>query len=117
MATGHSKEAYEVSTRSHFCWIKNLSKLVGSQISKYQHKKWICDRCLIHFNSLDKFEKHKILCEKINDCAIEMPCIGNNHEMFTNFKNKLKIPFIVYADTEALLKDPETPVFNIDCST
>ena len=28
----------------HFAWIKNLSRLVSSQLSKKQHKKHICDR-------------------------------------------------------------------------
>ncbi|XP_039313275.1 uncharacterized protein LOC120359529 [Solenopsis invicta] len=28
----------------HFTWIKNLSRLVSSQLSKKQHKKYICDR-------------------------------------------------------------------------
>lgn len=32
-------------------------------MSKYNHKKWICDRCLIHFNEHEKLEKHKIACE------------------------------------------------------
>lgn len=32
--------------RSHYCWIKNLSRLVSSQLSDHDHKKHICDRCL-----------------------------------------------------------------------
>ncbi|XP_036144933.1 uncharacterized protein LOC118646348 [Monomorium pharaonis] len=28
----------------HFVWIKNLSRLVSSQLSKKEHKKYICDR-------------------------------------------------------------------------
>jgi len=32
------------STIGHFTWIKNLSRLVSSQLSKKQHKKYICDR-------------------------------------------------------------------------
>jgi hypothetical protein len=30
----------------HFAWIKNLSRLVSSQLSKHDHKKYICDRCV-----------------------------------------------------------------------
>lgn len=111
----HSNEAHGVS--SHYCWIKNLSALVGSQMSKHKSKKLICDRCLNHFNSHEKLEKHKKSCENINECAIEMPLFGENYEFFKNYKNQLKIPFIVYADTEAILKTPETQVFNINCST
>ena len=28
----------------HFAWIKNLSRLVSSQINRYHHKKYFCDR-------------------------------------------------------------------------
>jgi hypothetical protein len=28
----------------HFAWIKNLSRLVGSLLSKKEHKKYFCDR-------------------------------------------------------------------------
>lgn len=117
MLTEAISEHGEETRDSHYCWIKNLSALVGSQMSKYEHKKWICDRCLIHFNSHKKLEEHKILCKSMNECAIGMPPVGKNYETFKNYKNELKIPFIIYADTEALLKEPETPVFNEKCSS
>jgi len=28
----------------HFAWIKNLSRLVNSQLSKHKNKKYFCDR-------------------------------------------------------------------------
>lgn len=112
-----SSFGHEVRTDSHYCWIKNLSALVGSQMSKHQHKKFICDRCLSYFNLQTKLDKHKVLCENINECAIEMPEEGKNFEIFTNYKNELKVPFIVYADTEAILKPPETEVYSSKCST
>ena len=36
----------------------------------------------------------------MNDCAIEMPCPRKNKGSFKNYKNEIKIPFIIYADTE-----------------
>jgi len=30
----------------HFAWIKNLFRLVSSQLCKKDHKKYICDRCV-----------------------------------------------------------------------
>lgn len=87
------KKALEESTHSHYCWIKNLSALMGSQISKYGM--WICGRCLIHFNSHEKLVKHKITSHTMNECAIEMPCTRTNYEVFSNHKNELKIPFII----------------------
>lgn len=37
--------------KSHYCWIKNLSRLVSSQLTKRDHKKHICDRCLNYFDN------------------------------------------------------------------
>lgn len=65
------KDSPKLTVDYHYCWIKNLSSLVGSQMSKHEHKKYICDRCLIYFNV--KLKEHKIVCENVNDCAIEMP--------------------------------------------
>lgn len=113
----HSNEEDNVSVRSHYCWIKNLSALVHAQTTKNNRKLSICDRCLNHFSSEEKLGKHRMICTIMNNCAIEMPVPGQNYEAFKNFKNVLKIPFIVYADAEALLKIPETPVYSVDCST
>ncbi|XP_031632653.1 uncharacterized protein LOC116346631 [Contarinia nasturtii] len=113
----YCKEPSEVNTHSHYCWIKNLNGLVRAQLTKHEHKISICDRCLNHFYSDKELEKHRKICMIMNESAIEMPHIGNKYETFKNYKNEIKIPFIVYADTEALLKQPETPVFNTDCST
>ncbi|XP_065217650.1 uncharacterized protein LOC135843631 [Planococcus citri] len=43
----------------HYCWIKNLSRLVSSQINSRQHEKYICNGCLVNFHSLEKLKKHE----------------------------------------------------------
>lgn len=108
--------AYDVSTDSHYCWIKNLSALVSAQINKREHKISICDRCLNQFTSDEKLKKHRTLCSSENKCAIEMPADADRYERFRRFKNQLKTPFIIYADTETLLKAPEARVFSENCS-
>lgn len=32
------------ASKGHFAWIKNLSRLVGSQVSRHKRRKYICDR-------------------------------------------------------------------------
>nr|WP_253308703.1 DNA polymerase [Rickettsia endosymbiont of Ceutorhynchus assimilis] len=93
----------DAPTKFHFCWIKNLSRLVSKQLSKHDGKKHICDRCLHYFRSQDKLEKHQEDCAKINDTKIKMPEIGKNILRFKNYKNKERAPFIVYADLESVL--------------
>ena len=44
---------------SHYCYIKNLSRLIGSQLSKNRKKKYLCDGCLVYFSTSDKLKEHK----------------------------------------------------------
>ena len=41
-------------TTSHYCVINNMSRLVGSQINKYEGKKYVCDYCLNCFGSEER---------------------------------------------------------------
>lgn len=49
----------------------------------------------------------------INECSMEMPYDRSNFEEFSNHKNEIKIPFIVYAGTEAILESAKAPVFSV----
>ncbi|XP_044741458.1 uncharacterized protein LOC123302552 [Chrysoperla carnea] len=91
-------------TRYHYVWIKNLSRLVSTQLNKQGHKKFFCERCLHYFYTEEKLNTHYENCKKINDCAIRMPKVGENILKFKNFKNKEKTPFIIYADIESVLE-------------
>lgn len=41
----------------HHCWIKNINWLLNNKISQDYHK-YICKRCLVHFHSKSKYERH-----------------------------------------------------------
>ncbi|KAL6418908.1 hypothetical protein ACFW04_014170 [Cataglyphis niger] len=73
----------------HFAWIKNLSRLVSSQLSKHNGQKYICDWYL---------QSHTVDCREMHD--------------FDNYNRKERLSFIVYADLECALKktnsDPTT---------
>lgn len=49
--------------QGHYCLIKNLAKLVGKQLSKREHARYICDGCQ-YFYSSQKLEEHGS-----NDCT------------------------------------------------
>ncbi|KYN15203.1 hypothetical protein ALC57_12578, partial [Trachymyrmex cornetzi] len=83
------------SVQGHFALIKDLSRLVGSQINRKGHKKYFCDRRLHYFDSSAKLEMHSEDCEKINDCAIRLPSKDDKKE---------RVPFVVYADLECALE-------------
>lgn len=89
--------------KKHYCWIKNLSALVRSQINIRQHKIYICDRCLNYFSSKNVLEKHINICKSLCTGKVEVPDKGNRWIKFKNLQHKLEVPFIVYADFESLL--------------
>ncbi|XP_043264093.1 uncharacterized protein LOC122404229 [Colletes gigas] len=93
----------------HFAWIKNLSRLVSTQLSKHNGRKYFCDRCLHYFSSNEKLEAHTMDCEKMNDCAIILPNDdGRKWLSFSNYSRKERVPFIVYADLECILEKTDT---------
>lgn len=105
-------------TKGHYCYIKNLSRLVSKQITTSEHAIYICDGCLIYFSSNENLKKHQErdcfhVCTNLpsgsdtkrnwfNELA---PCTQIS---FNNYDRKLRIPFVVYADFEAFLKPIKT---------
>ncbi|KAL6420804.1 hypothetical protein ACFW04_013775 [Cataglyphis niger] len=71
----------------HFACIKNLSRLVSSQLNKHNGQKYICDRCLRYFESEDKLQSHTLDYQEMNDCAIRLPGEKNKLFTFNNFKS------------------------------
>lgn len=102
---------------THYCWIKDLSRLVSWQISAHEHKKYFCDGCLLYFSN----ERQLMLHQK-NDCNhiyTTTPStqfrvdkygkrVSENILKFENFERKMQVPFVVYADFESILKPINT---------
>ena len=85
----------------HYVWIKDLSRLISSQMIKHRGRIFICDRCLNYFLSQIKLNDHTIDCESLNKCKISFP--NYNSVKFKNFTYKEKVPFVIYADFESML--------------
>lgn len=90
---------------NHYCWIKDLWKLVGNQITKHDHKQFLCNICLCaHYKTQNELNEHQIYCDN-NKCGkIVLPKPYNNITQFKNYNNSLKIPFAIYADFECKLQ-------------
>ena len=80
---------------------KNFSKLVRSQVTKYEHKAYFCKRCLNHFSTPEKLNEHIEVCKENSACKIEVPKPGETIS-FKNFKKSMRVPFVIYADFEAV---------------
>ena len=88
----------------HYCLVKNPSRLLSKQISVHKGGTHICFRCLNPFWSHKSLEKHWEYCRNHEAVKINMPEKG----MILKFKHherSEKVPFIIYADTEALIKE------------
>ena len=92
---------------SHYCYVKNLSALLTSQLNKHDHKLYFCLNCLNGYDNPEKLEKHKEYCSEEESIKINMP----KPDTYIKFKNYLyseRAPFAIYADFESILKPLET---------
>ena len=50
----------------NYLWIKDLSRLVSSQLSARKSETFLCDRCLHYFRTVEKLIINTVDCEKMN---------------------------------------------------
>ena len=73
--------------------------------SKHKERKPFCMHCLQCFSSERILTNHVKNCLKINgNQAINMSKKGENILKFNNFHKQLPVPFVIYADFEAITK-------------
>ena len=85
----------------HYVLIKDFNKFMFNQ-TKHEHRKHFCMYCLQCFSREDVLTEHKNNCISINGIqAINMPEKGAK-VYFKNHHKQLPVPFVIYADFEAL---------------
>ena len=88
----------------HYCLVKNPSRLLSKQISAHKEGTHFCFRCLNPFWSHKSLEKHWEYCRNHEAVKINMPEKGTILR-FKHHERSEQVPFIIYADTEALIKE------------
>ena len=90
--------------KKHYVRIKGFNAFMYNQ-TKHKERKHFCMYCLQCFSS------ERILANHVNNCltingnrAINMPKKGENILKFNNFHKQLPVPFVIYADLEAITK-------------
>ena len=107
-----SKEKYEdhmnllllitENKNNHYVLIKDFNKFMYNQ-TKHRERKHFCMHCLQCFSSEKVLINHKENCIQVNGTqAIKMPTKDNNILKFNNFHKQLAVPFVIYADFEAI---------------
>ena len=90
--------------KKHYVLIKDFNVFMYNQ-TKHKNKKHFCMYCLQYFSSERILVKHTNNCLTINGAqAINMPKQGEKILRFNNFHKQLPVPFVIYADFEAITK-------------
>ena len=90
--------------KKHYVLIKDFNAFMYNQ-SKHREKKHFCMYCLQCFSSERILANHVNNCLTINGAkAINMPKQGENILKFNNFHKQLLVPFVIYANFEAITK-------------
>ena len=88
--------------KKHYVLIKDFNKFM-SNITKHKARKHFCMHCLQCFSSERVLNNHKDNCIQVNGTqAVKMPDKDNNILKFNNFHKELPVPFVIYADFEAI---------------
>jgi len=95
----------ESGMTQHYCYVKRVSALLFDQ-TKHREAKHYCMMCLTGFSREDLLVSHKKYCNGVNGTPtrIEMPEEGKNTLSFKNHQKKMKVPYVIYADFEALVR-------------
>ena len=94
----------EIDGVKHYCLVKNPSRLLSRQVSAHKEGTHFCFRCLNPFWSHKSLEKHWEYCKNHEAVKINMPEKGTILK-FKHHERSEKLPFIIYADMEALIKE------------
>ena len=85
----------------HYCLIKDFNKFMYNQ-TRHKSRKHFCMYCLQCFSSEEVLTSHKNICLLINGKqSIQMPKAGSKIT-FQNYHKQLPVPFVIYADFEAI---------------
>ena len=88
--------------KKHYALIKDSNGLMFNK-TKHKERKYFCMHCLQCFSSKDILSNHNINCMVINgEQVIRMPEKGKNKLKFQNHHKQMPLPFIIYADFEAI---------------
>ena len=99
--------------KHHYCLINNLSRFISCKLTKHCGTVEICRSCLNHFPDKDKLINHEEYCFQNETIKIEMPKEGSSI-YFMHHNRAIKVPFVVYADFEALTKEIQPIPENVE---
>ena len=89
--------------RWHYTAIKSSNRLLSSSNSKCKHKHYLCTNCLQDITQELSRDEHYDYCIDNKTVRVEMPSKGLVIEFYDG-QNQFRVPFIMYADFEAIFE-------------
>ena len=87
----------------HYTAIKSISRLLAGKNFKHAHKQYFCNNCLQGFTLESSRDEHQVYCENKEAVRVKMPKKRLTVE-FCDGQNQFKVPFMMYAYFESILK-------------
>ena len=91
----------------HYLAVKSIPKLLRG-ITSNHHGDFYCLNCFHSFSTENKLKKHEKSCKDHDYCYVKMPKEDEKILKYNPREKSLKVPFIIYADLERLLKKIDT---------
>ena len=93
--------------RWHCLAVKKFSALFLGITSKH-NANYYCINCLNPPRTENKLEPHENACKHHDYCYIDTPEKGKNILKYNHGEKSIKIPFVIYVDTQSLLEKLDT---------
>ena len=107
-------EVKDGKVNSHYCWIKNFNRLCSAE-NKHNGETFFCLRCITPHWTKQTLEDHLIHCKGVDapPCHAVFPKLNEDGSpptiQFERYQNMMKAPYVIYADTESIIKPTTTP--------
>jgi len=91
--------------KTHYTCVKNLSRLLSSQINNQGHAKHFCLNCVQVFKTKNALNNYRKWCLMNEGVAMTFPNIDEKVKFNSrNYCRKMRVPFTIYADFECFIK-------------
>ena len=87
----------------HYLAVKKLSTLLRRVTSKHRGNFYYLN-CLHSFRTQNKLKSHEKVCKNKDFCGIVIPSEKDNILEFNQYIKSDKMPYIIFADIESLIK-------------
>ena len=87
----------------HYLAVTNLSALLQRMSSNHDGD-FYCLNCFNSYTTKNKLKEHEEICNNHDSYHIEMPNQAEKILKYNHGEKSLKAPFVIYLDSECLLK-------------